>query len=123
VAKKKPTTKSADAVILDVLGYEFAFNDPAESERKIRRRLRYHGCGPYRQERVNLLRRFKDQVQHEIHNGRESRYYVGSTGRYAAMEDFDVERLIRDLAASYPDIPAAEVAAFVPFAVYLYYMR
>jgi hypothetical protein len=57
---KKRTTKSADAVILDVLGYEFPFHDRTEAERKVKRRLRYHGLGPYRQERVDLLRRFKD---------------------------------------------------------------
>lgn len=123
MATKKRTTKSADAVIIDVLGYEFAFDDRAEAERKIRRRLRYHSLGPYRQERVDLLRRFKDELQDEIHRGSRSRYFVASHGKYAAMEDFDIERLIRDLSESYPDVPQEEIQAFVPFAVYLYYLR
>ena len=85
-AKRRPT-RSADAVTLDVLGYEFPFDDRTEAERKIRRRLRYHGLRPYRQERVNLLRRFKDEIQGEIHRGgkvpvfrRQSRPVCGDGG-------------------------------------------
>ena len=121
MATKQRTTKSADEVTLDVLAYEFALDDPAEAERKIRRRLRYHGVGPYRQERVSVLRRLKDQVQREIQHG--GRYFVGSHGEYAAMEDVDVERMIQDLAESYPEVPREEIARFVPFAVYLYHLR
>jgi hypothetical protein len=120
---KKRTIKSADTIALDGLVYEFDFDDHAEAERKIRRRLRYHGLGPYQQGRVDLLRKFKDQVRSEIHRGVQSHYFLGSNGHYAAMQDFDVERMIRDLADSYPDIPLTEIKAFVPFAVYLYYMR
>ena len=120
---KKRTTKSADDVILDVLGYEFPFDDGTEAERKIKRRLRYHGLRPYRQERVSLLRRLKDEIQGEIHRGARSRYFAGSHGRYAAMEDFDTERMIEDFGQSYPDVPREEIKAFLPFAIYLYYLR
>jgi hypothetical protein len=123
VATKKGATKSADTVVLDVLAYEFAFDDPVESERKMRRRLRYYGLGPYQQARVDRLRRLKNEIQSEIHRGRQSRYFAGSHGKYAVLEDFDAERLIRDLSESYPDIPREEIQAFVPFAVYLYYLR
>jgi hypothetical protein len=115
--------KTADAVMLDVLAYEFDFDPRPESERKIKRRLRYWGLGPYRQDRVDLLRSFKDQVQAEIHRARKSRYYAGSHGRYAALEDIDIPRMVKDLAKAFPQIPKPEVAAFVPFAVYLYYLR
>lgn len=114
---------SADAVILDVLAYEFAGDAPCDTERKIRRRLRYHRLGPYQQERVDLLRRFKAEVQSEIQQGHRSCYFVGSDGPYAAMEDFDVQRMIKELAASYPNISPEQIAAFVHFAVYLYYLR
>jgi hypothetical protein len=123
MANKERATRSADAVILDVLGYEFALDDRAESERKIRRRLRYYGAGPHRQERVDLLRRLKDEIQGEVQRGGRSRYYVGSHGKYGAMEDFDVQRMTQDLAKSYPDAPGEVIEAFVTFAVYLYYLR
>jgi hypothetical protein len=115
--------KTADGVTLGVLAYEFDFDDRAEAERKIKRRLRYHGFGPYRQDRVDLLRRLKDEVQGEIHRSSRSRYYTGGHGRYAALEDFDVVRMVRDFAETFPQVPEAEIAAFMPFAVYLYYMR
>ena len=120
---KKPTSKSADAVILDVLVYELAFDDREEAKRKIRRRLRYYGLGPYQQERVELLRRLKNETQSEVQRAGQSRYFAGSHGKYAALEDFDADRLIGDLAASYPDVSREEIKAFVPFAVYLYYLR
>jgi hypothetical protein len=123
VATKQRTAKSADSVILDVLAYEFAADDRTEAERKIRRRLRYHGVGPYRQERIDLLRRLKDQVQREVRHGEGSRYFAESHGEYAAMEDFDVQRMTQDLARSFPEIPGDDIAAFVPFAVYLYHLR
>lgn len=123
MTKKRRSPKSADGVILDVLAYEFDFDDHAEAERKIRRRLRYHGLGPYEQERVDLLRHFKDEIRSEIHRGAKSHYFVGGHGKYAALEDFDVEGMTRDLAASYPAVPTDEVRAFVTFAVYLYHLR
>ena len=120
---KKRTSKSAERVIFDVLGREFPFSDKRESERKIRRRLRYHRVGPYRQERVDLLRRFKDEIQNEIHRRESSRYFAGSHGQYAALEDFAIERMIEDFGRSYPVVNHEEIKAFVPFAVYLYYLR
>jgi hypothetical protein len=123
VATKKRPTKTADAVILEVLAYEFGFDDRAQAEGKIRRRLRYYGLGPYQQERIDLLRRLKDEIQSEIPRWEQSRYFVGRHGAYAAMEDFDGDRLTRDLSGSYPDLPQEEIAAFVPAAIYLYYLR
>jgi hypothetical protein len=120
---KKRTAKSADAVILDVLAYEFPFDDRAEAERKIRRSVRYHGRRPYPQERMELLRRFKDEVQSEIHRGARSRYFAGRRGRYAAMEDFDLGRMIEDFHRSYPDMHRKALTAFAPFAVYLHHLR
>jgi hypothetical protein len=120
--RKRPT-KTADAVVLAVLAYEFWFDDRAEAEAKIRRRLRSRGLGPYQQARVDLLRRLKDEVQGEIHRRERSRYFVGRHGEYAATEDLDAERLTGDLSAAYPNVPREEIAAFVPVAIYLYYLR
>jgi hypothetical protein len=54
-ARKRRTGKSADEVILDVLVWERASDDPKEAKRKIRRRLRYYGLGPYPREHMDLL--------------------------------------------------------------------
>ena len=120
---KKRTAKSADAVILDVLGCEFDSHEPTEAERKIRRRLRYYGH-PYRQERVDLLRRFRYELGDEINRCAQSRYYAGRYDKhYSTMKDFNVEYMTRDFAKSYPEVPQEVVKEFVAFAIYLYYLR
>jgi hypothetical protein len=123
VERRGTGAKTADRIALDVLAHEFDADDRAEAERQIKRRLRYHGQGPYRSERVDLVRSLKDRIQVEINRGQQSRYYVGSHGRYAVMQDFDVPRLIRDLTNAFVQVPEAEIRAFVPFAISLYYLR
>jgi hypothetical protein len=121
--RRGKSVQTADGLTLKVLAYEFGIDDRAEAERKIKRRLLYHSLGPYRQDRIDLLRCLKDTIQAEIHRARRSQYYAGSHGRYAALEDFDVARMVHDFADAFPQVPEAEIAAFVPFAVYLFYLR
>lgn len=118
---REPSETTADSVVLSVLIYEFS--DRADSERKIRRRLRYHKLGPYDQQRVDLLRRLREETLDEIMRLSASRYYTGSHGEYAAVEDFDFERMAGDLARAYPDVPEPEIRAFVPYAIVTYYVR
>lgn len=122
MAAKKRIRKSADEVIFHVLAYEFSLNERSKAEQKIRGRLKYHGR-PYRQQRVDKLRRFKDEIQTEIFRRKRSRYFLGFHGECAAMEDFDIECMIEDFSNSYPEIPRRELKVFIPFAVYLYYLR
>jgi hypothetical protein len=119
--QRKPET--AAEVILGVLVYEFDSHDRAEAETKIKKRLRYYKLGPYTQAEVDLLRRLKDSLQKEIGNYRESKYYMGSHGKWAAMEDFDTRRLIADYSAMFPGVSPKELEWFVPFAVFTYYLR
>ena len=121
--RRERVERTADGVMLDVLAYEFDDGDRAAAAGKIRRRLRYHGLGPYRPERVALLRRLVAAVRADVEQPARSRYYCAGGGRYAAPTDFDVPRLVRDVAAAFPDVAAADVAGFVPFAIYLYYLR
>jgi hypothetical protein len=123
VDKIKKRKKTADSVILQKLAYEFRFCDRKDTERKIKQGLRYYQCGPYNQGRVDLLRSLKDQLQQEIGKYGRSRYYLQPTGKFAAMEDFDVDRMISDCRAAYPTVPAAELEWFVPHAIFLYYLR
>ena len=123
VRKKKKRETTSDSVILKKLAFEFDFSDHTDTERKIKQGLRYHKCGPYDQDRVDLLRSLKDRLQQEIHKSGRSQYYLQSTGKYAAMEDFDVDRMINDCRADSPAVPAAEIEWFVPYAIYLYYLR
>jgi hypothetical protein len=117
------TKRTADSTMLDVLVYEFPFDDRRDAERRIKQRLRYHHLGPYCRERVDLLRRFVAKVSAEIHSGSSSCFYLGSHGRFAALEDFDLAGLARDLARAFPQIRKTTIKCFVPCAIYLYYLR
>jgi hypothetical protein len=108
---------------LSVLAYEFSFTDQRESETKIKRKLRAKKLSKYEQERIDLLRRFKDEVQTEISLWQKSKYYTRSHGEFADMKDYDRERMAKDFAAAYPSIPERSIAQFIDFAVYLYYLR
>jgi len=108
---------------LSALAYEFSFTDHRGSETKIKRKLRAKKLGKYEQERIDLLRRFKGEVQAEISRRQKSKYYTRSHGEFAGMKDFDRERMAKDFAAAYPSIPERSVARFIDFAVYIYYLR
>ena len=108
---------------LSVLAYEFSFTDKRESETKIKRKLRAKKLGKYEQERIVLLRRFKDEVQMEISQWQKSKYYTRSHGEFADMKDYERERMAMDFAAAYPSIPERSIAQFIDFAIYLYYLR
>lgn len=124
VAKKtqrRPVPQSADEVILDVLiGFD---DDHKDAERRIKRRLRYHNLGPYQQERVELLRHLNDETYSEIRRYDQSRYFAGRHGKHSDVKDFDIDRWVADLSASYPDVPRAALEGFIPWAIYWHYLR
>jgi hypothetical protein len=119
--KKRPATYESE--VLGVLAYEFPFSDKAEVEAKIRGRLKRKKLGPYDPERIDLLRRLKDELQEEISRCEKSGYFTLHHGKYCDMRDFDVPRLTMDMIERYPQIPKEEVENFVPFCVFNYYLR
>ena len=110
-------------MILQALVYEFDFDDPRETDRKIKRRLRYRKSGPFSQERVDLLRRLKNSIQDEIHLDDRSKYFRGGQGRFSVSETFDVPRLIEHCHKQFPSITLDDVVWFVRFAIYNHEMR
>ena len=112
-----------DDVVLGVLVYESAPRSVPESDRQIRGRLRQRGLGAFDPARVGRLRRFKDELQLEIHKADASAYFVGRRGRYGAVEDFDVPRLVRDMKSRYPRVRKRRIDWFVPLCVFTYYVR
>ena len=108
---------------LGVLAYEFPFSDEAEAEAKIKRLLRRKKLGPYDAERIDILRQFKNELQQEIGRFDKSRFFIEFHGKYADMRDFDVPRLTEEMVEHYPQIQREEIEQFVPFCVFLYYLR
>ena len=126
----KKSTSSYESAVLEVLHGEFSFSKKADIDAAIERRLERGKLGAYDQGRVDVLRRFKDEVQRELgvrplpepSRPSESRYYVGRHGHYGDYTDFDIPRLTTDLQSRYPQIPKAVVAWFVHYAVGTYYL-
>ncbi|HYF94109.1 MAG TPA: hypothetical protein VD969_17980 [Symbiobacteriaceae bacterium] len=119
--KRKPETPTR--VILGVLVSEFQPEERSKSDATIRRRLRYHRLGPYDQDQVEVVRRFKDALQREIGLLHRSQYYLGPHGKFAAPEDFDVARMVSDYRAAFPEIGKPDIEWFIPWALYVYYLR
>jgi len=119
-AREEPTYED---VVLWILAYEFSFDHKREAEAKIKRRLRDKKLGKYDQDRVDLLRRFKDELQVEIGRQQQSKYFTCLHGRFSDRADFDSERMRKDFEASYPSIPRRSIDRFIEFAIYLYYLR
>jgi len=118
---RQPPTFESEA--LSVLAYEFPFSDKAEAEAKIKRRLRRKKIGHYDAERIEMLRQFKNELQQEIGKFEKSRFFTEFHGKYSDMRDFDIPRLTAEMMEHFPQIPQKEIETFVPFCVFLYYLR
>jgi hypothetical protein len=116
--------RRATRAILDVLAYESDVSDPAETDAKIQRALR-HRLIRYRpsQDAVDTLRSLRRELVSELSRGKQSDYFVDSRGRYAREEDFDLDRLTRDTAARYPDVPVGEIRRFVRWIAFLCWVK
>ena len=112
-----------EEIALWELAYELPFTDKCETEAKIKRELSAKQLGKYDQERIDLLRRFNDDIQTELFKGQKSKYYIGPHRRVADRKDFDGEWMEKDFAAAFPSIPKRAIARFIEFAIYLYYLR
>lgn len=111
-----------DEIVLWILAYEFSFTDKRETEPKIKRKLTAKKL-QYDQQQIDLLRRFKDEIQAEISQMHKSKYYTGSHGEFADMKNFDKDRMLKEYAAGYPNISKQVRTKFLEYAIYLYYLR
>jgi hypothetical protein len=124
--KKRTTPKEPptyEAEVLAVLAFEFSESEHAESDRKIKRRLRDKHLGAYEQARIDALRTFKDDVQRELQSTTQSKFYAGSHGHYGDMQDWHFDELKRHFAQRHSPLSEATIAGFLPHAIYLYYLR
>jgi hypothetical protein len=123
VSTRRWKPDSPAKVILGVLLYEFGQDDHTKSEEAIKRRLRYYKLGKYDQGQVDVLRRLKDSLQDEIGRYDRSQYFLGHQGKYSSLQDFDVKRMVAEYSEAFPEVGLSELAWFVPFALYAYYLR
>lgn len=112
-----------DNEVLGSVAYEFSASDQAESERKIKRRLRDKKLGPFDQERVERLRALKNDVQRELNLTSKSKFFLGQRGRYVELSDWDFEGMLSFLKERHPKIEASTIEHFLPFAILIYYLK
>ncbi len=117
-----PPAATFDTVALDVLAYELDPSQAAESERKIKSRLKRKKLAPYDDARVAELRRLKDELRAEIGLAEKSRFFLGQQGHFVDPADFDLKLLAKETISRFPDLPRPVVESFVRFGVFIYYL-
>jgi hypothetical protein len=118
---KEPPTYESEA--LAVLAFEFCSSQQSDSERKIKRRLRDKKLGPYDQARIDAIRAFKDDVFMEVSKATKSKFWLSSRGPYADLRDWNLQGLLFHFENNHPELPKKAIGRFLPYAIYLYYMR
>jgi hypothetical protein len=120
-----PADKSQtyDFICFTDLAYEFDFSEKTEIEKKIKRRLKYHKLGDYKQERVDYIRQLKNDLHTEISLQAKSKYFQKSTSEYADLSDFNFESMTNDYFKKYNKVTRGELMGMISFAIYLYHMR
>lgn len=121
MTKRRPATY--EEVVLQALISDWRDTGPEETAARISARLKRGKLGGYDAERVDRLRRFHEDLRDEVGKWTNSEYYTYRHGKYSGTEDFDVPRLTRDMISRHPNVSKEFVEEFVPFAVYLYYLR
>ena len=116
-------SRSYDDEVLSVLAFEFSVKDRAESERKLKRRLREKGLGSFDERRISRIRELKDDIRVELGKCNRSEFYTGSSGRYSEISDWDVDGLLGHLKKNHPDVSESAIDSFLPYAIYIYYLR
>ncbi|HEX7654586.1 MAG TPA: hypothetical protein VF607_13845 [Verrucomicrobiae bacterium] len=57
------------------------------------------------------------------HKSPRSKYFRPSEAVFTRMEDYDVDRMVKDFAAKYPTLTESEVKDVVVQTIYFYYLR
>ena len=122
--KSKDNNKMTyDFACFSVLAYEFNINESKETEKKIKQRLKYYSLGNYDQDRINYIRALRNDLYNELTKFQKSEYYVGSTGKFADFNNFNLEKMKQDYLDKYPKISNHDMGGIIGFALYLFYLR
>jgi hypothetical protein len=105
------------------LAYEFDVTEYRETERKIKRRLKYYELEDYNQERIDYIRKLKNDLKGEIDLGAQSKYFEKSISELTDLKDYQLENMKSDFLKKYHLINEKDIEAILNFAIYLYYLR
>jgi len=118
-----PEKPTYDFICFSDLVYEFDPSQKKVIEKKIRRRLKYHKLDVYDQDRVDYIRKLRNDLATEIGLNSASRYYQKSSGKYADRADFNIHQMVVDFCASFSRINNDEMTDLINFAIYIFYLR
>lgn len=120
---KKNQNQTYDFICFSDLAYEFDIAEKKKIENKIRRRLKYYGLGMFDSDRVEMIRTLKNQLLAEFRDYKNSKYYIGSRGRYCDSKDFDFDLFLREYRTKFSGISSDDMENIIHFSIYLYYLR
>ena len=123
MSRGKNDKMSYDWVCFRELVYEFRSEENKETEKKIKRRLKYYNLGDYNQCKVDYIRQLKNELYYEIRLYNKSKYFQEKSSRYASFDNFDVSRMVTDYLATFDKIDEADMHAMLNLAIYLYWLR
>ena len=112
-----------DYICFSDLAYEFDFSDTKEIEKKIKRRLKYYDLGNYDQERIEYIRKLKNELYKEISLQSKSKYLNKPKSNYADLSDFNLEQMQSDFLEKYSNIDSSDMSGILYLAIYLFYLR
>jgi len=110
-------------ICFTVIAFEFDITEKADTEQKIKKKLKYHKLGKYDQSKIDNVRNLKNELLFEISRNTKSRFYKGSKSQYASLNDFDTQTMINELGIRYSCIDKNELTGIINYALYLYHLK
>ena len=120
---KGKTDLSYEFLIFRELIYEYDASQREAVEAKIKRKLKYHGLAPYNQEKIDYIRNLKIELSNEIKLQGNSKYFEKTLSKYAEIEDFDINRMVRDYGESYPKLSEENINQMIGWGVHWFHTR
>ncbi len=112
-----------DYICFTNLAYEHHPTEYQETERKIKSRLKYYELEDYDQERIDYIRKLKNDLKDEIALGARSKYYEKIICEVTDLKDYQLENMKSDFLKKYHLISEKDMEAILNFAIYLYHLR
>lgn len=106
-----------------VLAFEFRGNSIEENNKKIRRNIGAKVFDSLPDDWLPNLRALKNSLLTEISKFERSKYHNGKKDKYADMSHFEIEKMVTDYCELFPSIDKKLIEGFIPYAIYLYYLR
>lgn len=115
---------SYNFIVYSELVYEFNDNEIIETDKKIKRKLKYYKKDDFNQQVVNHLRLLRDDLQKEFSNPLQSQYYNKNSQKvFSDPTDYDFQGLLNHYKYKYNDVSEEDIIGIINISLYVYYLR